>query len=66
MAVKQNPCLQVMNECHVIGEGELEEEEESKTRKIKFGSRDVAHRMRSHRPQEAPTPSLCHLWLGGG
>lgn len=64
MAVKQNPCLRVMNECHVIREGELEEEKR-RTRKTKFGSRDVAHRMLSRRPQEALTPSLCHLWLRG-
>lgn len=63
MAATQNPCLQVMNECHVRREGEREEEVKRRGRKMKFGSRDVAHRMLRHRPQEALTPSLYHLWL---
>lgn len=37
--------------------------EEGRRRKIEFGSRDVAHRMHRHRPQEALTPSLHHLLL---
>lgn len=47
-------------------EGVWEEEVKRKRRrKMKFGSRDVAHRILRHRPQEALTPSLHHLWLRG-